>query len=153
MSGVCDPLAALCAFLQVAVGDLLATVPNDIGLKGGVPAVFRPELPREFDQLMPTACLVARQAGGYKRFGASMMPVGDPLVDVIAYGTRQMQSTALAQAAIIALKQLVMEPWEGVMLHAANIAGGPMPLPDSHTLWPATFFSLQLVHGELPAPT
>lgn len=151
MTEVSEPGAALCAFLRARLGERLAqvTLPDS---SVSVPAVFRPNLPAWFDARQPTACLVVRPAGGYKRFGASMLYLADPAMDVIAYGTDQQQATELCRLVVFHAKRLVNEVWENTLLACANVAAGPVPLPDTQTLWPGCWCSLQLVHGELPQP-
>lgn len=148
---IADPAAGYCAFLRAAIGDMLApaTLPSGAGT---VPAVFRPDLPSWYDASMPAACVVVRPAGGHTQFGSSMLYIADPRVDVVCYGADQQQATALCVSVTVASKRLVSEVWDGVLIYAANIAGGPIPLPDEKTLWPACWCSVQLVHGELPQP-
>lgn len=148
---VADPAAGYCAFLRSAIGDMLAAATLPSG-GGTVPAVFRPDLPQWFDADMPAACVVVRPAGGHTQFGSSMLYMADPRVDVVCYGSDQQQATMVCTAAQVASKRLVSEVWDGVLLYAANIAAGPVPLPDEQTLWPACLMSVQLVHGELPQP-
>lgn len=142
---VSDPMAGLCAFLKAQLADLLFKTQHG-------PAVFRPDLPKDFDQNMPVACIVVRPAGGYTRFGKSMLYMGDPRADLTCYGGTQWEATRVAQSAVVALKQLVSQTWENTRLYSANVSGGPTPLPDQQTLWPACWLAVQLVHGELPSP-
>lgn len=149
---VADPTLAFGSFLRAQVGDLLyqATWP---GSGAELPAVFWPDLPSWFDQNMPVACLVVRRAGGYTRFGKEMMPLGDPRHDILAYGATQEEATGIAQTVTVVCKQLTTQVWEDALLMSANVAGGPTPLPDSQTLWPTCWLSVQLVHGEYPQPS
>jgi hypothetical protein len=146
-----DPLKALAAFLRSQIGDMLAITPGGIkNVPAGVPAVFRPDLPQAFDQLMPCACVVVRPAGGYTQFGKSQLYLGDPRVEIIAYGTVEQEATEICRAACVACKQLVAQRWENMLLYSAQVSAGPIPLPDAQTLWPACWASVQLIHGELP---
>lgn len=137
-----DPLAAICAYLQSTVGDMLAQ-----GETG--PKVFRPQLPTGEDENMPQACIVVRRAGGYKMFNTGTLPVADPTLNIICYGDVPQQSEVIATAVARALKQLSQSVWENTTLYWAKIAGGPVPLPDQQTLWPATWVGAQVMHGEL----
>lgn len=146
-----DPLKAFAAFLRFQIGDRLTVTPGGLkDLPAGVPAVFRPDLPQGFDAIMPTACVVVRPAGGYTQFGKSQLYLGDPRVDIIAYGAQQQEATDICRAVIVASKQLVAQRWENTLLYSAQVSAGPVPLPDSQTLWPTCWASVQLVHGELP---
>lgn len=149
---VADAAAGYCAFLRGRVGDMLDVATNPTsGLT--LPAVFRPDLPRWFQGSMPAACIVVRPAGGYTRFGSSTMYLADPRVDVLCYGANGEAARRLATTVAVVSKQLMVEVWDGVLLHSANIAGGPIPLPDQQTEFPSAWLSVQLVHGELPQPT
>ena len=148
---VADPLMAMCAFLREQIGDLVTVTPGDIkGIPAGVPAIFRPDMPAAFDAVMPTESVVLRPAGGYTRFGTTQILLGDPRVDVLAYGKTQQSATMVCRAVIVACKFLVVQEWENVLLMSAQCSGGPLPLPDTQTLWPTCWCSLQVTHGELP---
>jgi hypothetical protein len=148
---IADPLKALCAFLREQIGDMVAITPGNLpGIPAGIPAVFRPDVPVGFDQMMPTECVILRPAGGYKRFGRTQIYMADPLVDLLSYGATQQAATQVCQVAITACKQLNNELWENVHLCSAQVAGGPIPMPDAQTLWPMCWASLQVTHGELP---
>jgi hypothetical protein len=149
---VADGAKAYCAFLRAAVGSQLAPASNPKSPGVVVPAVFRPAMPQWFDKSMPASAVVVRPRGGYTQFGDSTMYLADPRMDVIAYGTTQQDATSLATLIAVTSKQLVNEVWENTLLMAANISGGPIPLPDTQTLWPACWLSVQLVHGELLQP-
>ena len=146
-----DPIKALCAYLRAEVGHLVIPTPG--GLKripANIPAIFRPDLPQGFDQIMPAACIVVRPMGGYKQYGKTQFYIGDPTADIVCYGTNSQQATEIARAVVVVLKQLVSQEWENTLLYSAQVAAGPTPLPDAQTLWPACWLSCQLVHGELP---
>ena len=147
---IAEPLAAYCAFLRATIGEHLAQATNPATPSVSYPAVFRPSMPAWFDANMPVAALVCRPAGGSSQFGKTLMPLADPRVDVIAYGTTPQQATELCRLVGVVSKQLTPSVWENTLLAACNIAGGPVPLPDEQTLWPGCWLSVQLVHGELP---
>ncbi|MHB1950160.1 MAG: hypothetical protein ACYCQK_01645 [Acidiferrobacteraceae bacterium] len=149
-SAVADPALALVMFLRATLTDQLAQATDPTG--NSYPAVFRPDLPKWFDSSEAVASIVVRPAGGYATYGRSLLPIADPRLDLTCYGTTQQQATALARAAAVNTKQCVNQVWEGVMLRAINIAGGPIPLPDAQTVWPGCWVSLQVIHGELPQP-
>lgn len=145
-----DPLKALCAYLRSELSNLVITTPGGLkNIPANVPAVFRPDLPLGFDQVMPAACVVVRPAGGYKLYGATQFYIGDPVVDVTCYGANMAQATEVARASVVALKQLVAQEWENTLLYSAQVTAGPTPLPDTQTLWPTCWLSCHLVHGEL----
>lgn len=152
-----DPLAAMCAFLRAntQVASMLDPIPS--GLPGldelaGVPAVFRPDLPSNIDRSMPLSCIVVRPAGGYTQFGTQMFYVADPRMDFICFGTHQVQAQAIANTVATELKQLSFPVvYENCQLYSTTVHAGPVPLPDTQTLWPATFLSATVMVGELPA--
>lgn len=145
----------MCAWLRAnqQVASLLDAIPaNTMGLPAGVPAVFRPDLPSNMDESMPLASIVVRPAGGYRQFGASMMPLADPRLDFICFGSNQGQATAIARTVATELKQLAFpQTWEHTILYSATVNAGPVPLPDTQTLWPAAWLSATVMHGEYPA--
>ena len=136
-----DPCAAICAYLAATLSDLLAQGPSG-------PAVFRPSLPQAQDRLMPQACIVVRPAGGYKLYGVGALPVADPVLDLTCYGAVSQQSYELTLAAARVLRALRMSVWEQTKLFWCRIAGGPIPLPDNQTLWPACWLGVQVMHAE-----
>lgn len=133
---ISDPTAALAMFLRSNLSDLIDG------------RTYRPQLPKSADKDMAQACIVVRRAGGLKVYGKSQLPISDPTVDLICYGATAMEAETVAAAACAALKGLVMEVWEGVMLYSANIIAGPLPLPDLQTLWPAALVSTQVLHRD-----
>ena len=139
---VADPVAALCAYLAHSVGDRLAQGP--LG-----PQVFATQLPPGQDQNMPQPCLLVRRAGGYKMFNLGNLPLADPTLDIVCYGTVPLEGDQIATAVALALKQLTQSVWENTLLYWARIAGGPVPLPDTQTLWPATWLAAQVAHAEI----
>lgn len=152
-----DPLAAMCAFLRAnaQVASLLDPIPS--GLPGfeqlaGVPSVFRPDLPAIMDPKMPLAAVVVRPAGGYTQFGTEMFYVADPRMDFICFGAHQVQAGQIANAVAMVLQQLSFPVvYEGCRLYAASVHAGPVPLPDTQTIWPAAFLSATVMVGQLPA--
>lgn len=141
-----DHAGAVCAYLASTVGSALGTITSPSGSTG--PAVFRPDLPEWADKSMPLAALVVRPNGGYKMFGTGPLPVVDPVLDIICYGGAHQQSYEVAMQVAQALRALRMSVWEGATLYWARISGGPLPLPDSYTLWPATWISAQVMMSE-----
>lgn len=150
-----DPLAAMCAWLRAnsQIAPLLDPIPNTIvGLPHGAPAVFRPDLPQNVDPEMPLACIVVRPAGGYGGFGDSMLLMSDPRIDFICFGSNQTEATGIARAVATELKQLASpQTWEHTLLYSAIVNAGPVPLPDTATLWPAAWLSATVTHGDLPS--
>lgn len=144
---ISDPLAAMCAYLGSveSIADLLGRSSSAVG---GGPAIYRPDLPKTEDALMPQNCIVVRRVGGLKMFGKSQMPVSDPNMDLLCYGGTRLDSENVATAVVVVLKQLVMQRWANVMLYSANIAAGPIPLPDTQTQWPLTVITAQVMHGD-----
>jgi hypothetical protein len=140
-----DPLLAIRAYLQAsAVGALLE--PREHG-----PAIYRPTMPPTAQDDMPFGCIVIRPAGGYNMFGIGLLPVADPKIDFTCYAGTPQESYEIAVATARALKQLQMSIWEGTKLYWARVAGGPIPLPDQNTMWPATWLSAQVMHAEIAA--
>lgn len=131
-----DPTKALAAYLKATVGDLVSG------------RVYRPELPQPVDKSMAQACLVIRPAGGGKMFGQGQLRVFDPVIDVICYGGSALEAHEVALAVVIALKQLTVGVWENCKLYWARVAGGPLPLLDPQTLWPASLVSTQVMHAQ-----
>lgn len=149
---VAEPLLAYVEFLRAHVGDQVATANQPDGAI--YPAIFRPDLPRWFEPSMPTRAIVVAPKGGYTQFGKGQMPLADPRVDVVCYGGEndQQGATQLARTVAVVSKQLVSQVWNGVLLVSADVSGGPIPLPDQQTIWPACWLAVQLVHGEYPQP-
>lgn len=142
---VADPLAAVAAYLQAsAVGQMLQAMPHG-------PAVYRSMLPQSVQKKMPFSCIVVRPAGGYTLFGSGLLPVADPRIDFTCFAGTPQESYEIAVATARALKQLQMSVWENTKLYWARIAGGPIPLPDQNTLWPATWLSAQVMYAEISA--
>lgn len=139
---IADPLAAVCSYLRAQIG-------GQLDQWAGQPAVFRPSLPEAVDASMPLTCVVVRAAGGYKMFGAGLLPVADPVLDVICYGEKPQGSYQVAVAAAHALKQLTQSVWNGVLLYWAKVSAGPVPLPDTETIWPATWLAAQVMYSEI----
>jgi hypothetical protein len=150
-----DPLAAMCAWLRAnpEVSPLLDPIPNGLkGIPAGMPAVFRPDLPQAIDPGMPLACIIVRPAGGYRMFGDSMLLMSDPRFDLICYGSNQTEATGIARAVATELKQLYLpQTWEHTVLYSATVNSGPVPLPDTATLWPAAWLQATVTHGDLPS--
>lgn len=157
-----DPLKALCAFLraQPTLVNLLTPIPGGLSnLPAGAPPIFRPDLPKEFQSVMPTACIVCRPAGGFKTYGDQRFFVADPTIDFTILGTTMTQALEVSQALAEILMQSftntngqpVSQVWEDCMLYSTQVTAGPVPLPDTQTLWPAVWLSCKLVHGQLPA--
>jgi hypothetical protein len=136
-----DPSASICAYLLNTMGDLVEG------------RIFRPDLPKSEDQYMPRACLLVRAAGGYKLFGGGYMPVGDPLIHVIAYGVSAQEAASLSRSVYIALKQLTPGVWENTHLRWARIAMGPTPDFDDNVLWPLSVVSAQVMCTDVQVPS
>jgi hypothetical protein len=149
---IAEPVLAYVEFLRAHIGDQVAQATQPDGAI--YPAVFRPDLPRWFEPEMPTAAIVIAPKGGYTQFGKGQFPLADPRLEVVCYGDEddQQGATQLARLVATVSKQLVSQVWNGVLLVSAAVSGGPMPLPDTQTTWPAAWLSVQLVHGEYPQP-
>jgi hypothetical protein len=126
----------MCAYLRAAVGDLVED------------RVWRPQVPQQKMAIMPTAAIAVRRAGGYKLFGGSQMPVSDPVLDFMCYGSNAAEAELVSSAVATALKQLSMTVWENTMLYWAVISGGPLPMVDTQTLWPGQLLSAQVMHAD-----
>lgn len=152
MVEVAEPLLAYVEFLRAQVGDQVAQAKDPDGVT--YPAVFRPDMPRWYESQMPTRAIVVAPKGGYTQFGKSMLALADARLDVVCYGDEdgQQVATQLARTVATVSKQLVSQVWNGVLLVSADVSGGPIPLPDAQTTWPACWLSIQLVHGEYPQP-
>jgi hypothetical protein len=102
---------------------------------------------------MPLACIVVRPAGGYTQFGKGTIPMADPRVDFTCYADNATRAHQIAQSVAYNLMQLTFpQTWEDTVLYSAQVHSGPVPLPDSQTLWPAVWLSGIVLHGQLPAP-
>ena len=152
MVEIAEPLLAYVEFLRANLGDQVAQAKQPDGAI--YPAVFRPDLPRWYEPSMPARAIVIAPKGGYTQFGKDMRPLGDPRVDVVCYSDEddQQGATHLARQVAVISKQLMNEVWNGVLLMSAAVSGGPIPLPDAQTTWPAAWLAVQLVHGEYPQP-
>ena len=149
---IAEPVLAYVMFLRAQIGDKVAQATDPDGSQ--YPAIFRPDLPRWYEPQMPGRAIVVAPKGGYTQFGKGQLPLADPRLDVICYGAEddQQGATHLARMVATVSKQLVSQVWNGVLLVSADVSGGPIPLPDQQTLWPACWLSVQLVHGEYPQP-
>ena len=149
-----DALLAFVMFLRQQVGDRVMQTPSGLqGIPPDVPAIFRPEMPQGFQSQMPAACIICRPAGGYTKFGKTQFMLADPRVDINSYAPTQGEAVANAQAIALACKLLILpQVFEECLLNSAMVSAGPTPLPDTQTLWPCAWMSVQLVHGELPKP-
>jgi hypothetical protein len=138
-----DPLRAVAAYLKASpVAPMLEPGPHGA-------SVYRPTLPETIQDDMPFACIVVRPAGGYTLFGTGLLPVADPRIDFTCYAGTPQESYEIAVATARTLKQLQMSVWENTKLYWARVAGGPIPLPDTDTLWPATWLSAQVMYAEI----
>lgn len=143
---IADPAKGLCAYLATAVGGLLfqTSVTGEPR-----PAVFRPRLPEQADSFMPNAAIVVRPSGGPKLFTYGRMPIVDHKLDIVCYGKGGDQAYQVSLAVSRALRALTQSTWEGVLLYAASIAGGPIPLVDTQSLWPAYWMASQVMYAEV----
>lgn len=132
---VLDPVAAVADYLRDEVGSLC----DD--------RVYRPELPRTDNKLMPRTAVVVRPGGGYRQFGGGTLKIGDPSMDIMCYGSTRRQADEVAQAALLAMKELLAETRQGVNLKCARVSG-TIPLMDPDTQWPYTIFSTQVICAE-----
>jgi hypothetical protein len=148
--------AARLAQLQVAgpaaaVAVFLSAQPQVVQLLGknswGTPAVYRPQIPKSEDSLMPQGAISVRYAGGVDMFSGSRLPVSTPRVDITCFAAERQQADEIASAVFVVSKQLNMETWENVMLYWLK-PQHPVPLPDTQTLWPASVVTAQLMHGD-----
>lgn len=126
-----DPTKAVAAYLRSTIGDLVED------------RVFRPELPRKQIASMPRACIVLRLAGGYTLTGGGSLPVGDPRIDAICYGSTRMEAQKIATATLLALHDLERQVFENTLLHWARI-GGAVPGVDPDAHWPLFLVSAQV---------
>lgn len=149
-----DPTAALCTYLaSTSVAGLLVD---------GAASIFRPKLPPEANlpQPMPFACMVVRPAGGYARFGGGLLPIGDPRLEIVCYGSAELEAQDVARETVGALRALRQQAWvetsaQGsprVRLINARIEAGPLPLVDPDTSWPYCVVVAQVVHSEPSLP-
>lgn len=127
-----DPTTAVAGYLLAQVGSLVEG------------RVFRPRLPDTEEANMPRACLVVMPAGGYARFGGATLAVGDPRVDVLAYGSTELEAQNVAREALLALKRLRQHVVEGCRLYSARVSG-VVPLIDPDTAWPYTMVTAQVM--------
>ena len=149
---IAEPLLAYVEFLRAQLGDQVAQATDPDGTQ--YPAVFRPDMPRWHEPMMPGRAIVVAPKGGYTQFGKDMRPLADPRLDIVCYGDEndQQGATHLARTVAVVSKRLMNEVWNGVLLTSAEVSGGPIPLPDQQTTWPAAWLAIQLVHGEYPQP-
>ncbi len=142
-----DPLAGIAAYLRANVGSMLDQYTVGDGVR--VPAVFRPKLPENVDSSMPMTCIVVRPggAGGNKLFSAGRLPVRDPAIELVCYGTDDLIAYQIANASCTQLRMLTQSVWENCKLYWAHVTGGPVPLPDPATLWSAYWVGLQVMYA------
>lgn len=140
MTAPADPAAALVALLKADVA--VSAIVGDL--------VFRPSLPEPPDRpAMPTACIVVTPAGGYVRYGGSMLKLVDPRIDVRCYGETDNAANQLAGTVAAVLRGTNSTISAGVFIKSMSITG-PMPMVDPDSLWPFGFLTATVTHVEQP---
>lgn len=134
-------------FPEVALKEFLKTDATVNTLTGG--RVYADELPPKESDDMPRRCIVIKASGGARSFGGGYQEYGDGRYDVRSYGETPYEAGRVQAAVYRALKHLRREVHEGVLLHWAKHAGGPIPLRDPDTKWPSRFESFQVLASEL----
>lgn len=134
-----DFTAAVAGYLVAQVGSLVSG------------RVFRPELPQTENASMPRACIVIAPAGGYTRFGAATIPLGDPRVDIRCFGETQLEAQNIAREVIQALKSLQRATYEHTVLKSAQ-PSGMIPFVGPKTQWPAAVVPAVILHSEIAVP-
>jgi len=133
-----DHLAALITYLQAQ--------PAIEALVGA--RVYGLELPPAELAAMPRQTLMLRWSGG---IGGSYRLLSVWRLDVWAYGATPYEAGALHRVAHSVLKHLSREVSGGVLLHSLEEGGGPLPIREPETYWPAVVQAWQLFAGDIPA--
>jgi hypothetical protein len=111
--------------------------------------VYRPELPESGNAAMPQACIVVRPAGGGSLFTKDFLPVTDPRLDIVVYGSTRLEAENLAREVALALKMLSRSTWGGVLLFWARVTAQPASMIQPDTNWPFALISTQVMHGSV----
>lgn len=140
---VADVLLGVCTYLasQSYVTSLVTDATGHVN-------IYRPVLPREQDASMPKASVIVRAAGGYQMFGKDWMPVADPRIYLVCFGSTMQESMAVATACTYAMKALTQGNYGGVTLYWAQIVGGPLQSFEPETLWPEVDVLCQVMYAE-----
>jgi hypothetical protein len=109
--------------------------------------VFYPRLPTEEEGNMPERAVVVSRAGGSQMLSASFLPIVDAILDVLCYGSTLFEADTLADEVMLALQNLRLSKWEGVVLKWARIAAAPVAEVDPHTNWPESLVVVQVMHN------
>jgi hypothetical protein len=141
MTEIPDPVTAL--------RDYLLQAPDVQVLTGG--RVFGGELPRDEVEEMPRKCILIEPSGSLGAFGRGYQEYGDQRFDVVCYAETPFEAHKLWRVVHPLLKQLTRAVRADCLLHWAAPAGGPMPLRDPDTDWPATWSAWQVLLSELQA--
>lgn len=109
--------------------------------------VFYPRLPTEEQANMPERAVVVSRAGGSQMLSATFLPIVDAILDVLCYGSTLFEADTLADEVMLALQNLRLSKWEGVVLKWARIAAAPVAEVDPHTNWPESLVVVQVMHN------
>lgn len=132
-----DILVALITFLK-ADADVDALIDG---------RVYGEQVPQaEIERQEPRKFVVVTDAGGIER--NRFLPIAQPRYDVWCYGETYHEAGNVDRAVYSALKALDRQPVGGVLLHNAGLAGGPMPVRDDKTGWPAKWRSITVQADE-----
>lgn len=113
--------------------------------------VFVGELPASETGSMPRAAVVIRGAGGPRAFGGAYQDYRDDRIDVRCYGVTPHEANTLWRTIVAILTELPRTNIDGVVLHWAREAGGPIPLRDPDTDWPFEHAAFQVLYAETAA--
>lgn len=132
-----DVLSALIAFLKddADTADLIGT------------RIYGDEVPRaEVERREPRKLVLLRESGGAER--NRFLPIAEGRLDVWCFGETAYEAGKVDRAVYSALKALNRQTVDGVLLHNAGQAGGPISVRDADTGWPAKWRSITVQADE-----
>lgn len=105
--------------------------------------VYGIEIPQhEIERQTPRKFLLIVESGGieHNRF----LPVAEPRFDLWSFGETYHEAGKLDRAVYDVLRIMDRKTISGTLLHGAALSGGPFPVRDSDTGWPAKWRSIVL---------
>ena len=109
--------------------------------------MYGEEIPKkETDRQEPRKFVLIVESGGieHNRF----LPIMEPRLDLWSFGETYHEAGKLDQAIYDAIKNMDRKTILSTLLHGATLSGGPFPVRDSDTGWPAKWRSITVQMDE-----
>lgn len=132
-----DPTAALAKYLEEQMGSIVED------------RIYRPELPKDVDEIMPDAAVVVTPGGHTALFGKTFLPMGSPLIDFFCYGGSRQQAQMVAYNVERVLQQMPRSVKEECCLCWARIVASTLMKVDVDTLWPLVVVTAQVAYFQI----